>query len=274
MPGVLDEILENKRGEIARLKAAVPLAELKQQAAAAAAAADFVASLRQPGVSIIAEIKPRSPSMGTLRESLPLDDIVKIYSRHARGISVLTDERYFGGSLDLLAKVSCATSVPTLCKDFVLDEHQVYSARIAGASAVLLIVKALDDERLSSLHATIQALNMVPVVEVQNEAELDRALKVSPDVVLVNNRNLDTMEIDLATSEKLIPEIPKSVLAISASGISEPTDIERLLPLCKTFLIGSSLMLADDIEHKLSSLVGAADTVGAAREQPEKGADS
>lgn len=256
MPSVLEEILEHKREELAERKKSMSLSALEK--AAVPGNYEFLSGFRKSRINIIAEIKPRSPSMGTLRKDVNLHEIVEIYSKFACAISVLTDARYFGGNMEILAEVSKSTQLPTLCKDFIIDEWQCYEARIAGAAAVLLIVKALDDEALEQLHNKIETLGMVPLVEVQNESELARALHVSPDVILVNNRNLDTLEVDLATSERLIPQIPEGIIAISASGITTREDINRLSPICGSFLIGSSLMQSDDIEAKLKGLVSEA----------------
>ncbi|HEY9786914.1 MAG TPA: indole-3-glycerol phosphate synthase TrpC [Candidatus Obscuribacterales bacterium] len=254
MSSVLDEILDNKRKELQEKHRTGSLAALKELATVTDGA--FKSALDKEGVNIVAEIKPRSPSMGTLRKTVDLTNILASYGRYARAISVLTDQKYFGGSIDLLAHVSTTSHLPTLCKDFILDPRQCYEARIAGAGAVLLIVKALDDALLGDLHSTINELGMTAVVEVQNENELERALAVNPSVILVNNRNLDTMKIDLATSERLVPLIPKAVTSISASGIESRADIERLLPICNNFLIGSSLMQSENIEAKLQELIG------------------
>jgi indole-3-glycerol phosphate synthase len=170
----------------------------------------------------------------------------------------LTDEKYFGGSLDLLASIAARTTRPALCKDFIIDPHQCFEARLNGAQAVLLIVKILDRTRLCELHSIIVDLGMVPVVEVQTERELETALAAEPSVILINNRNLDTFEIDLATTEKLAALVPSSAVTVSASGIESQADLERLRSFCQCFLIGSSIMKADNIEEKLRELAGVA----------------
>jgi indole-3-glycerol phosphate synthase/phosphoribosylanthranilate isomerase len=250
MPSTLSEIVENKLREIALRKQQVR-GDLPQQARGS-----FLPSLRLPGIRVIAEIKPKSPSAGTLNAAVDIDSVTRSYSRYAAAISILTDEKYFGGSLDSLARVSERSSVPTLCKDFILDEVQVEDARRAGAEAVLLIVKILTPEKLEELHRKIESLNMTAVVEVQNEQELATALKVSPKCILINNRNLETFLTDLKTTEDLAPLIPDGIVVVSASGIESASDIERLKKFATVFLVGSSLMRSADIDLKLRQLCG------------------
>ena len=154
-------------------------------------------------------------------------------------------------ALICLLSVSKMTELPTLCKDFVIDPYQCYEARHAGASGILLIVKILEDDQLKLLHATATSLGLTSVVEVQTEPELKRALLIEPTVILINNRNLDTFETDLKTTHKLAPTVPIGPTVISASGINCKRDIERLLPFCLNFLIGSALMQSDDMETLL-----------------------
>jgi indole-3-glycerol phosphate synthase/phosphoribosylanthranilate isomerase len=209
----------------------------------------FERALRAPkNTHLITEIKPSSPSAGVLQAHLNLDSLLDAYNRSASAISVLTDGPYFGGSFDRLTQVSQQSPHPTLCKDFVIDEYMVYQARLAGAAAVLLIVKILDDTTLQNLHDEIRVLGMTPVVEVQNENELSRALTIGATVLLVNNRDLSSFEIDLQTTTRLAKALKEEVkdrpmpLLISASGIETRQDIEPLLAATNCFLIGSSLM--------------------------------
>lgn len=256
MPAILNEIVENKKHELDLRKTsrgADFLHKLQTPANNAFAAAFQDASKLQ----LICEYKPRSPSAGTLNGAPDLNLILTAYNKFASAISVLTDAKYFGGSLDLLTEISARSPLPTLCKDFIVDPFQCLEAREAGAQAVLLIVKILRDEDLISLHQKITDLGMTPVVEVQTEKELDRALKIAPQVILINNRNLETFEIDFDTTRKLAPKIPSNCVKISASGINERSDIEALLPYCTKFLIGSSLMSAGNILSKLEELSSA-----------------
>jgi len=251
MPPSLREIVENKRREVDERKRLAPsdcFQSIRQ------GDDSFAGALRKPGLNFICELKPKSPSAGILQESPDIDSIVRSYEKFASAISVLTDEKYFGGSLGMLAHVADSTRLPLLCKDFFVDEFQCYEARQARAQAVLLMVKILDDNALRSLYKCTVSLGMSAVVEVQTSAELDRALALTPEIILINNRNLENFEIDLQTSVDLAPKIPDSIIKISASGIGERSDIEKLMPYFSNFLIGSSLMAAGDIEAKLGDL--------------------
>jgi indole-3-glycerol phosphate synthase/phosphoribosylanthranilate isomerase len=253
MPAILNEIVENKRRElVVRKTERGPEFLQRSQTPGNNGFASVLQGTSK--VRMICEYKPKSPSAGTLNAAPDLKQILEAYNKVASAISVLTDEKYFGGSLNLLKEVSERSPLPTLCKDFVVDSFQCLEAREAGAQAVLLIVKILNDQELASLHQTITGLGMTPVVEVQTEKELERALNLQPQVILINNRNLETFEIDFETTKKLAPKIPSSCIKISASGISEKSDIERLLPYCSNFLIGSSLMSAGNIAYKLEEL--------------------
>lgn len=256
MPSTLREIVENKMREIETRKR-----DGAERAPIVRASGGFLPSLRRQGVRVIAEIKPRSPSAGTLNSGVDITAVARSYSRYAAAISVLTDEKYFGGSLEVLSRVSQRASVPTLCKDFILDEVQIEDARRACAEAVLLIVKILPRDRLRSLHDKIESLNMVPVVEVQNEDELRTALAIEPRCILINNRNLETFEIDLGTTARLSPLIPPGIVVIAASGIESRSDIDSLLQYTNVFLIGSSLMRAPDLDYKLRQLSGVGNLV-------------
>jgi len=256
--GILDRIVADKRVALAAEKASKPLQLLKEELAAKEIPLKdfpFESALRQPkNTHLIAEIKPSSPSAGVLQAEVNLDAILEAYNEHASAISVLTDAPYFGGSFERLAEVSHRSPRPTLCKDFVIDEYMVYQARLAGASAVLLIVKILDDATLKSLYNCIHGLGMTAVVEVQNENELQRALAIGASVLLINNRNLSTFEVDLATTTRLAEQVESllvregvdqktiSPLIISASGIEKRADVEALLAATNCFLVGSSLM--------------------------------
>ena len=254
MASILLEIVEHKRSEIEERKAAVSQATLER--GLEPGDGSFLRALHGEGLKLITEIKPSSPSAGVLRESINIDAVLSSYNRYADAISVLTDKKYFNGSLDLLKEVVSKSPCPVLCKDFLLDDYQVYEARKAGAQAVLLIVKILDDKQLLSLHRTTLSLGMTPVVEVQTEEELKRALVVSPQLLLINNRDLMTFEINLETTRRLVPQIPVPIVPVSASGVQSRADIENLLPCCRRFLIGSTLMQADDLDAKLAELRG------------------
>ena len=266
MPSSLTEIVEHKRHELSLRMKSRPLSSFEADIQLGSSTFTATWSAGDPpapkisdssassSVNLICELKPKSPSAGILRADVNVDEIISIYSRFAKAISVLTDQKYFGGSIELLAQVSAQSSLPTLCKDFIVDPYQCFEARLAGAQAVLLIVKILSDGELESLYSAIKQLGMVAVVEIQNEQELSRALNLKPEVVLINNRNLDTFVIDLKTTELLSPMIPSGTTIISASGIAAKKDIASLLPFCNSFLIGSALMQSQDIAGFLNEL--------------------
>lgn len=253
MPGSLVDIVENKKTELSSRMRTRDLESFRHKVRKANF--EFSSALRQSGVNLICELKPKSPSAGVLRSNVNVDDIIACYNRHARAISVLTDEKYFGGSLELLSEVVGKSHLPVLCKDFILTPYQCYEAREAGAAAVLLIVKILSDAQLRSLYECIKALGMDAVVEVQTPDEVERAKRVSPKIVMVNNRDLSTFEMDLGTTERLAGSIGRDTILISASGVLERSDIERLLPFCSNFLIGSALMKSDNMDGLLAEFV-------------------
>jgi len=255
MPVSLREIVANKVSELEARKNAAPFRTL--EARVKASQRRLEKALSGDGVKVIAEIKLASPSTGELRGDLDLEGVLSAYNRYAAGISVLGDRKFFKGGLELVESVVKKTELPVLCKDFIIDVYQIYEARALGADAALLIVKILDEKRLRELFFAAQELGMTAVVEVQNESEIAIASKLSGGLLLINNRDLETFEIDLATTERLAPLAASHALVVSASGINSRKDIDSLLPVCSRFLIGSALMRSDNIEAKLKELVGA-----------------
>ncbi|CAN2042271.1 Indole-3-glycerol phosphate synthase [Candidatus Magnetomoraceae bacterium gMMP-15] len=258
---ILDKILKKKLEEVTLLKAENDLNVLQKQAMQMPICRDFAGALKNcPHVPIIAEIKRASPSKGPIRESVDVAELAKMYKKGgASAISVLTDKPFFEGSLDDLKKVRQTVDLPVLRKDFIIDEIQIYQARTAGADAVLLIVAALETDRLKQLFNLSLELGMTPLVEVHNESELKKALKLDPPVIGINNRNLNTLEISLETSIKLRPLIPSS-LVVGESGIKKNNDILRLLDAkINAFLIGTSLMKSTDPMRLLNELCHAGD---------------
>jgi indole-3-glycerol phosphate synthase len=215
------------------------------------------AALRADGINIIAEFKRRSPSKGVIRADANLSQIVKSYETGgAVGISVLTEEDYFDGSLDDLKTVKTTVDLPVLRKDFVFDEYQVYESASAGADAILLIVAALDDEKLWQLRRVAEdELGMDALVEVHTSEEMKRAVASGATLIGVNNRDLRTFEVSLQTSLSLAREAPSEALLISESGLRGPDDLRRLREAgYHGFLIGETLMRAGDPEQALRDL--------------------
>jgi indole-3-glycerol phosphate synthase len=257
---ILDEILRWKQLEVAKRKADKPLRTVQAEVARAPLPADLVAALRAPGVSLIAEIKRASPSKGPLRPDLDPRSLAQTYEANgASAISVLTDTRFFGGSLQDLRAVRQAVDLPVLRKEFVLDPYQVYEARAAGADALLLIVAALGDVQLESLYRLTRGLGMTALVEVHNKDELQRALALSPRLVGINNRDLATFEVRLETTEHLRSTIPGEIVVVAESGIHNAADVARLARCgVDAMLVGESLVRAQDVGAKVRGLIGKA----------------
>ncbi len=221
---ILEEILAAKREEVARLQ--LFRSAIRAQADAAPPPRGFEASLRRPGqVSVVAEFKRRSPSAGDINPYAQAAGVASVYASAGAGaISVLTDERFFGGSLEDLRSVRDAVGVPVLRKDFTLDPIQLYEARAAGADAVLLIVRALGDARLRELLGLAGELGLAVLTEVHDEEEMGRALDAGAEIVGVNARDLTTFKVDLDRSLQLIDTLPAEVVAVAESGIRSAED--------------------------------------------------
>jgi indole-3-glycerol phosphate synthase len=223
---ILDKILATKVEEVATNRELRPGTELLATLRMASPVRDFAAALRRKTVALIAEVKKASPSKGVLTSDFDPLQLGKLYAENgAAAISVLTDERYFHGHLDYLAMISNAVSIPTLRKDFVIDPYQILEARAAGASAVLLIVAALEDSQLVDLHQQIEELGMTALVEVHHEGELARALKAGATVIGVNNRDLKTFHVDIDTTARIARLIPPGITLVAESGLKTAEDI-------------------------------------------------
>jgi indole-3-glycerol phosphate synthase len=259
---ILDEILEHKRAEVEAAKSRVSPDEMSARATAVGigdGTRQFRAALvgAEPP-AVIAELKRRSPSRGEIRADFDPAASAKDYAEGgAAALSVLTDERYFGGHLDYLRRVRAEVALPLLRKDFTIDTYQIDEARAAGADAVLLIVSALSDEQLSAFRERARSRFLDCLVEVHDEAELERALSAGADLIGVNNRNLATFEVDLATTERLARCLPadRDVLLVAESGIHPREDIQRLSRAgAGAFLVGESLMRQPDVARALREL--------------------
>ena len=256
---ILDEIVAHKYVELAQRKRQCSLDAVQAGAVRAAPPRDLVAALRRPGVSLIAEVKRASPSKGPIRSHLDPADVARTYrDAGAAAISVLTDERYFQGSLDDLRAVRQSVDLPLLRKEFIVDPYQVYEARAAGADAVLLIVSALSDADLAALHRLVHTLGMAALVEVHDEGELRRALAVQPRIVGVNNRDLRTFTVDLGTTARMRPLVPAGVALVAESGIRGRADVARLSEIgADAMLVGESLLRAECVGDKVRELTAA-----------------
>jgi indole-3-glycerol phosphate synthase len=259
MSTILDQIVATKREEIAQAKAETPEAALRQQLAAAPPPRDFLAALSAgPPIRLIAEVKKASPSKGVIREDFDPVAIARIYGQHgAACISVLTDRPYFQGSLEYLRQVRAAVDLPVLRKDFIIDPYQVIEARAAGADAVLLIAECLDDDLLEGLYDAILDLDMTPLVELYEPANLARVLRVGARLVGINNRDLRTFETDLGHTLRLRRQIPPDRIVVGESGIRNRRDAERLEAAgVQAMLVGETLMASTDIGAAVDELLG------------------
>jgi len=254
----LEAILETTRRELARRKQQKPIETLRR--APGDEPRGFAAALRADGLSVIAEIKRRSPSAGTIREAVEPAAQARLYeSGGAAALSVLTDGPHFGGALDDLRAARAATRLPVLRKDFILDAYQVHEAHAAGADAVLLIVRALPQERLRELLRCCEALGLDALVEVHDAAEIDAALEAGARVVGVNNRDLTTFEVHIERCIELIERIPAGVVRVAESGIATPGDAARIRAAgYDAVLVGEALMRADDPAGLIAGMKGAA----------------
>jgi indole-3-glycerol phosphate synthase len=255
---ILDEILAHKRQEVEALRRAPGEAALRDRASAAAPPRDFSAALRNgPGPRIISEFKRRSPSKGVIREGAKPEEIARAYQEAgAAALSVLTDERFFGGSLGDLQAARGACSLPVLRKDFTIDPIQLFEARAAGADAVLLIVAALGDEQLGELHATSEQLDLAALVEVHTAEELERAQTVGAGLIGINNRDLTSFETDVGVTRRLLAHAGGATI-VSESGLADPEVVDSLMNEgVHAFLVGEALMREPDPGAALRRLRG------------------
>jgi indole-3-glycerol phosphate synthase len=263
-PSVLARILQSTRAELSRRKERATYAELlarleRDETAdqEASALRGFHAALTKPGIAVIAEFKRRSPSAGTLREDAALEQLVPAYERGgASALSVLTEQPNFGGSLADLTAARDLVRLPVLRKDFIVDDYQLLEARLAGADAVLLIVAALSDEELASLHAAARELALDVLVEVHDREEVARALDAGAELIGVNNRDLRDFSVDVGRTLQLRSAIPGGVAVVSESGIATAKQLRRLEGEgVDAVLVGESLMRAGDPQTALRELL-------------------
>jgi indole-3-glycerol phosphate synthase len=255
---VLDEIVAGARDDLARREAALPLRELRAHLADAPAPRDPMPHFRAAGSSVIAEVKRRSPSKGALADIPDPASLAQSYARGgAAAISVLTEERRFGGSLADLRTVRAAVDTPILRKDFIVEGYQLVEARAAGADLALLIVAALDDDALRRLHAEATELGLTVLVEVHDEAEAERAVDLGAELIGVNSRNLKTLEVDPDVFGRLAPQIPDDRVKVAESGITGVVDVERFVAEgAGVVLVGEALVKDGDPEAAVRTMTG------------------
>lgn len=256
---ILDEIMAHHREQLPKLMRQTPLADLRAFAQVTPPARDFYAALKKQGVSLIAECKKASPSKGLMVPDYDPVKLAKTYQKAgASCISVLTDARHFQGNLEHLRDVKESVKIPVLRKDFIFDPYQVYEARVAGADAVLLIAAVLSQNEMASLLKLVHQLGMNALIEVHTEAELEWVLSLNPKIVGVNNRNLQTFEVDFDNTARLRQLIPDDVVVVGESGLKTNNDVRRMAEIgVDAILVGETLVKSKDVYGTASSFVKA-----------------
>jgi indole-3-glycerol phosphate synthase len=257
---ILDDIVKSKKEGLARRKRSVPVSELEELSSKRQPPRDFASALQGDGVKLIAEIKRASPSKGTIRPDLDAVQLAQTYAQNgAAAISVLTEERYFDGTLEELFAISKElqeSKIPLLRKDFIFDTFQVYESRAFGADALLLIVSILSSEQFTELLSLSHNLGMHCLVEVHNEAEVESAILSGAHIIGINNRDLKTFTIDLTTTKRLRPLIPPHCIVVSESGIYNRGDVQMLREWgVDAILVGEALVAAGDVAKKIKELL-------------------
>ena len=260
---ILDEIMAYHREQLPKIMREVLFEDVRAWAAAVPPPLDFYAALKAPGVSLIAECKKASPSKGLM---VPNYDPVKLARAYeaagARAVSVLTDGRHFQGALAHLRDVKEAVTLPVLRKDFIFHPYQVYEARAAGADAILLITAVLGDKDLASLLQLTHKLGMNALIEVHTEAELARVLPLQPRIIGVNNRNLQTFEVDFANTARLRQRIPAEVVTVGESGLKTEEDVRQMQAIgVDAILVGETLVKSKDVLATARGFVQAGQSV-------------
>jgi len=253
---LLEKIVAHKREEVEFLKRNKPLDE-SVISFALYPQRQFLTSISSKKINIIAELKKASPSLGLIKKVFNPVDIAKAYEEGgATAISVITEKKFFQGDISFLSDVKMATKLPVLRKDFIIDPYQIYESKLYGADAILLIASILALNTLKEFIVLIHDLGMEALVEVHNEAELEKVLKTEARIIGVNNRDLKTLKVNLDTSLRLGPKIPHEKIKVAESGINSKEDILKLKEVnFKTFLIGTSLMREENIKGKLKEFL-------------------
>ena len=257
---ILEEIVERKHQEVLQRRAEVPVSVLKERAIVMPAQRSFIDAMRKKiwagEAAVIAEMKKASPSKGVIRKDFDPVAIARSYEKSgASCLSVLTDVHFFQGSDHFIGIVKESSSLPVLRKDFIVDAYQIHEAKAIGADCVLLIAAVLDIEKLHDFYGLALSLGLDVLIEVHNKGELDKALTLSPDMIGINNRNLKTFEVSLDSTLKLLNYLPPDVVLITESGISQRSDVEKMMSNnVNGFLVGEAVMREPDPGAALSAL--------------------
>ncbi len=259
-PLILQKILAKKRDSLNKAKSRTSLDDLKSKIAELPEPLSFIHALvRTPDtLALIAELKKASPSKGLIRPDFETERFARIYEAHgAACISVLTEEVFFQGAIEYLDTVrNCIKKIPILRKDFIFDPYQIYEARAHQADAVLLIASALERNQIEDLYGLASELGLDSLVEVHNLQELDNVLYIGAPLIGINNRNLDTLKVDIETTLAMLPDIPEDRVVVTESGINTRADVERFLPTrVAAMLVGTAIMKSEDAGAKIDELI-------------------
>ncbi|MBI1935914.1 indole-3-glycerol phosphate synthase TrpC [Candidatus Woesearchaeota archaeon] len=250
---MLKQIIENKKVEIEISKRNNPLSNFQPKLKKSTR--DFKKAISKDKLNLIAEFKIGSPSRNINEKQFEIKNIIKIYDGYADAVSVLTDNKFFSGSLDDMNKISKLTALPILRKDFIIDEYQIYESRLHNADAILLIASILDLNKINHFIGIAKSLKMDCIVEVHTEEELDMVLKSKAEIIGINNRNLDTLEMDLDTTLRLAGKIQKGMIIVGESGIKSRDYVEKIKDKVNAILVGSFFMNSGNIEKEILTLI-------------------
>ena len=250
---MLDEIIKNKRLEIEKRKKLCLLDSFKSKIEKSSK--NFKQAISKNKLSLIAEIKKKSPSHGHFENSLKVEETIRIYNKYAAAISVLTDEKFFSGSLDGLKHVKTLTNLPVLQKDFIIDEYQIYESRRCGADAILIIASLLSLNKINDFIELSRRLGMGSIVEVHNEPELKKALKSRAEIIGINNRDLKTLKVDTSVTLRLSQKIPHGKIIVSESGINSKKYVNQIKNKVNAILVGTYFMESENLEKSIKSLI-------------------
>jgi indole-3-glycerol phosphate synthase len=262
---MLEKIVEDKKKELENLKQEFSLEKLKEKLEGLEPTRNFKEAISDPpgrgagsGINLIAEIKRKSPSRGTICKDFDPLEIARVYEENgASAISILTDKKYFGGSLNFLLQVRGVTNIPLLRKDFIIDGYQIYESRVFGADALLLIAKILSEAELKRFLEIAHSLGIDCLVEVHNEEELNKVLKTEAQIIGINNRDLENFRVNLETTLNLVKKIPQGKIVVSESGFEKREDVLRLEgKRVNAFLVGEALMRSENRGKKIKELLG------------------